>query len=98
MSKEALCVAAATQQSDVDLGEAERGLLGHDEDVAGGGNRQTRAECRAVERTDDGLGAFADRVEALADAAIVLPTLPCCFEPRAPPSCPRRPRRPCPRR
>ena len=81
MSEQALCVAAAAEQADVDLRQPERGLLGRGEDVARGSKRQT--ERRAVERTDDGLGAFADRVEALADAPIVLPTLPCGCEPRA---------------
>ena len=57
-------VAASTQQADIDLGQAEGGLLGGDEHVAGCGERQAGTERGAVQGGDDRLGAFTYRMKA----------------------------------
>jgi hypothetical protein len=61
-------VAAAAEQADVDLGQADGRFLGGDQDVAGGGDRQPGAERDAVDRADHRLLAF--RWRGLADAAL----------------------------
>ena len=75
MAEQALRMASAAEQADVDLGQPERALLGRKQDVARGGDGEPRPQRRAVQGADHGLGALADGVEALADAAVVLPAL-----------------------
>ena len=56
---------AGPEQADVDLGGAERGALGGEQDVAHRGQRQARADGRSVDRADHRHRAAADRPERL---------------------------------
>ena len=51
------------EQADIDFWQSQAAFLGSDDEVGRRGNRQTRAECRAVNGDDDRLGAFANRMK-----------------------------------